>query len=148
MDLEVISCTNDVRCGSQNASAAERRQGRRAAPLQPIDRALPDKQTPRELGETTASSLSAARSRDRVATAILQVARRNLGRWWRTYMEWRLQRMAIAQLGHMSDHELKDIGLDRGEIEAGVRGDLARDPTLVQRGVPRRTRQEPEVRVA
>ena len=56
-------------------------------------------------------------------------------------MDWRLQRMAIAQLGHMSDHELKDIGLARDEIAAGVRGDLERDPTLVRRGVPRRTRQ-------
>ena len=56
--------------------------------------------------------------------------------------------MAIAQLGHMSDHELKDIGLDRNQIEAGVRGDLERDLTLVPRGVRRRTRQEREVRVA
>jgi hypothetical protein len=56
--------------------------------------------------------------------------------------------MAIAQLGHMSDHELKDIGLGRDEIAAGVRGDLERDPTLVRRGVPRRTRPKEEVRVA
>jgi uncharacterized protein YjiS (DUF1127 family) len=41
--------------------------------------------------------------------------------------------MAIAQLGHMSDRELKDVGLNRSQIEAGVRGDLARDPTLVRR---------------
>ena len=148
MDLDVICRPSDVRCGSQNAPAAERRQSRRAAPLEPTNRALPDKKTTRELTETTASSLSATRGRDRVATAILHAAGRSLGRWWRTYMDWRLQRMAIAQLGHMSDHELKDIGLDRGEIEAGVRGDLERDPTLVRRGVRRRTRQEVEVQVA
>jgi hypothetical protein len=56
--------------------------------------------------------------------------------------------MAIAELRHMSDFELKDIGLDRGQIEAGVRGDLERDPTLVRRGVRRRTRQEVELQVA
>jgi hypothetical protein len=63
-------------------------------------------------------------------------------------MDWRRRRIAIAQLGHMSDHELKDIGLIRDEIAAGVRGDLERDPTLVRRGVPRRIRQEREARVA
>jgi len=142
MDLDVIRRPSDVRCGSQNASAAKRRQSRGATLLQPTDRALPDKTTTRELTETTASSLSASRSRDRVATAILHAARRSLERWWRTFMEQRRQRKAIAQLGHMSDHELKDIGLDRGQIEAGVRGDLARDLTLVPRGVSRRTWQE------
>jgi hypothetical protein len=63
-------------------------------------------------------------------------------------MDWRLQRLAIAQLGQMSDYDLKDIGLARDEIAAGVRGDLERDPTLVRRGVPRRIRQKPEARVA
>ena len=116
MDLDVICRPSDVRRGSQNVPAAERRQSRRAAPSEP--------------------------------TNIFHTAGRSLGRWWRTYMDWRLQRMAIAQLGHMSDHELKDIGLGRDEIAAGVRGDLERDPTLVRRGVPRRTRPKEEVRVA
>jgi uncharacterized protein YjiS (DUF1127 family) len=145
MDLDVICRPSDVRRGSQNAPAVERRQSRRAAPF---NRTFPDQKTSRELTATTANSLSATRGRDSAATAIFPTAGRILGRWWRTYMDWRLQRMAIAQLGHMSDHELKDIGLGRDEIAAGVRGDLERDPTLVRRGVPRRTRPTEEVRVA
>lgn len=148
MDLDVISRPSDVQCCSQNASATERRQTRRAAPPEPTNRAFPDKKTTCESMDTAASSSSATRSRDRVATAILHAAGRNLGRWWRTFMDWRRLRIAMARLEHMSDHELKDIGLDRGEIEAGVRGDLERDPTLVPRGVRRQTRQEGEARVA
>lgn len=56
-----------------------------------------------------------------------------LGRCWAAYIDWRLHRMALAQLGTMSDRELKDIGLFRTQIEAAVRGDLARDPTLRRR---------------
>jgi uncharacterized protein YjiS (DUF1127 family) len=145
MDLDVICRPSDVRRGSQNAPAAERRQSRRATPF---NRTFPDQKTSRELTATTACSLGASRGRDSAATAIFHAAGRILGRWWRAYIDWRLQRIAMAQLGHMSDHELKDIGLDRAEIEAGVRGNLARDPTLVHRGVRRRTRQQPEVRVA
>jgi uncharacterized protein YjiS (DUF1127 family) len=148
MDLDVICRPSDVRRGSQDASSAERRQSRRAALLEPTNRAFPDKKTTREPMETIAIGLSATRGRGHFATAILHAAGRSLRRWWRTYMDWRLQRKAIAQLGHMSDHELKDIGLDRDQIEAGVRGDLERDSTLVPRGVCRRTRQEIEVRVA
>ena len=44
-------------------------------------------------------------------------------RWLAAYMAWRIERRAIALLGAMSDHELGDIGLTRGEIEAAVRGD-------------------------
>ena len=116
MDLDVICRPSDVRRGSQNVPAAERRQSRRAAPSEP--------------------------------TNIFHTAGRSLGRWWRTYMDWRQRRMAIAELRHMSDFELKDIGLDRGQIEAGVRGDLERDPTRVRRGVRRRTRKEVELQVA
>ena len=145
MDLDVICRPSDVRRGSQNVPAAERRQSRRAAPF---NRTFPDQKTSRELTATTANSLSATRGRDSAATAIFPTAGRILGRWWRTYMDWRQRRMAIAKLRHMSDFELKDIGLDRGQIEAGVRGDLERDPTLVRRGVRRRTRQEVELQVA
>jgi uncharacterized protein YjiS (DUF1127 family) len=148
MNLDVIRRPNDARHGSQNAPAAERGQSSRAAPLAPANRALPNHKTTREFAETTASSSSSSRSRGSIATAILHAALRSLGRWWRTYLDRRQQRMAMAQLGHMSDRELKDIGLDRAEIEAGVRGDLERDLTLVPRGVCRRTRQEPEARVA
>ena len=114
---------------------------------------FPNKSTPHVLlesqfAETIASSSSSPRSHNSAATAIFHTAGRILGCWWRTYMDWRWQRMAIAQLEHMSDLELKDIGLDRSQIEAGVRGDLERDPSLVRRGVRRRTQQEVELQVA
>ena len=56
--------------------------------------------------------------------------------WWRTYTDWRARRIAISQLANMSDYELKDIGLNRDQIEAGVRGDLASDTTLKNRMKP------------
>ena len=52
-----------------------------------------------------------------------------LARWWAAYIDWRLNRMALAQLGTMSDRELKDIGLSRTQIEAAMRG----DPTFRRR---------------
>lgn len=55
-----------------------------------------------------------------------------LKRWWIAYTEWRLYHLAAAQLRNMSDRELRDIGLDRSQIEAALRGDLARDQTLVR----------------
>lgn len=142
MNLDVISRRSDVRHASQNAPAADRRQSRRAAPLAPTNRAFPSQ-------KATASGSNISRGRDHATTAIFQAAGRSLGRLWRIYMDWRRQRKAIAQLGLMSDRELKDIGLIRDQIEAGVRGDLERDSTLVRRCVRRlRTRQEPEARVA
>lgn len=43
-------------------------------------------------------------------------------RWVAAYMAWRIERRAVALLGAMSDYELRDIGLTRGEIEAAARG--------------------------
>ena len=45
----------------------------------------------------------------------------SLKRWWLT---WRIEQAAIAQLCVMSDRELKDIGLTRGEITRAVRREL------------------------
>lgn len=50
-----------------------------------------------------------------------------LKRWWKAYMTWRIEQVAIAQLWSMSDRELKDIGLTRSEITGAVRGEAARD---------------------
>ena len=48
-------------------------------------------------------------------------------RWLVAYMAWRIERRAAALLRAMTDRELRDIGLTRGEIEAAVReGDRAR----------------------
>jgi uncharacterized protein YjiS (DUF1127 family) len=148
MNLDVISRPSEVRRGPQNAPVAERRECRRTAPLAPTNRAFPGQKATRKAMEMTASGSSASHGRDRAATAIFHTAGRSLGRWWRTFLEWRRQRKAIAQLERMSDHELKDIGLIRDQIEAGVRGDLERDPTLIRRCVPRRILREVEARVA
>ena len=50
--------------------------------------------------------------------ARLQVA---LGRWWRTCAERRARRLAAARLRSLSDSQLKDIGISRGQIEFVVR---------------------------
>ncbi len=55
---------------------------------------------------------------------------RTLAGWWAAYIDWRLRRLAIAQLRDMSDRELKDIGLFRTQLEAAVRGDVMRERTL------------------
>jgi uncharacterized protein YjiS (DUF1127 family) len=48
-----------------------------------------------------------------------------LKRWFRAYMTWRIEQVAIAQLWSMSERELKDIGLTRSEIMGAVRGEAA-----------------------
>jgi uncharacterized protein YjiS (DUF1127 family) len=48
-----------------------------------------------------------------------------LKRWWVSYMTWRIEQAATAQLWSMSDRELKDIGLTRSEITGAVRGEAA-----------------------
>jgi uncharacterized protein YjiS (DUF1127 family) len=45
--------------------------------------------------------------------------------WWTSYLTWRLEQAVVNQLCSMSDRELKDIGLDRSEIVAAVRGNAA-----------------------
>ena len=47
-------------------------------------------------------------------------------RMWSAYLAWRIEQVAIGQLRSMSDRELKDIGLQRSQIEFAVRrGDRA-----------------------
>jgi uncharacterized protein YjiS (DUF1127 family) len=43
-----------------------------------------------------------------------------LKRWSAVYLNWRLRQAAIAELAVLSDRELKDMGLTRGEIEGSV----------------------------
>ena len=43
-----------------------------------------------------------------------------LGRAWSTYLKHRMQRQASVHLHAMSDRELKDIGLSRGQIDIAV----------------------------
>jgi uncharacterized protein YjiS (DUF1127 family) len=43
-------------------------------------------------------------------------------RWWVAYLTWQLERATIAHLSKLSDRELRDVGLNRSEIPAVVRG--------------------------
>jgi uncharacterized protein YjiS (DUF1127 family) len=54
-----------------------------------------------------------------------------LMRRYLAYIDWRLQGLAIDRLRHMSDRELKDIGLLRSQIEFEVRGGAGRHPALL-----------------
>jgi uncharacterized protein YjiS (DUF1127 family) len=47
-------------------------------------------------------------------------------RMWAGYLAWRMERVAIGQLRAMSDRELKDIGLQRSQIDFAVRRDRDR----------------------
>ena len=42
-------------------------------------------------------------------------------RSWLAYMNWRIERAAIDQLFHMSDRELKDIGLIRADVAGAAK---------------------------
>lgn len=46
-----------------------------------------------------------------------------LMRWWAAYMAWRIEQLAIARLGAMSDRQLADIGIVRAHIELAVKGE-------------------------
>jgi uncharacterized protein YjiS (DUF1127 family) len=74
---------------------------------------------------------SAAVARPAMAEPILSQRSRTsewrsaVTRWVAAYTARRIERRAIAQLGAMSDYELRDIGLTRGEIEAAARGEAS-----------------------
>ena len=63
-----------------------------------------------------------------------------LKRLWAAYQTWRVEQAAIAALHALTDRELKDIGLTRGEIVHAARGLEVggRPPSLIGRGFPRR----------
>ena len=44
-------------------------------------------------------------------------------RWWVAYITRRIEHEAMTELWSMSDLELKDIGLTRGEIMGAVKGE-------------------------
>lgn len=58
------------------------------------------------------------------------IAAAALKRWCMAYMRWRMQQAVIAHLKSKSDRELRDIGLDRSQIEARVRGEFERSRAL------------------
>jgi uncharacterized protein YjiS (DUF1127 family) len=46
-------------------------------------------------------------------------------RYREAYRDWRIEQAAMAQLGSMSDRELRDIGLSRSDITFRVKGSMA-----------------------
>ena len=71
----------------------------------------------------------AAQSVDR---PVLQIFKR----WWAAYMAWRNEQRAIAELLSMSDHDLRDIGINRCEILRAIRGDTARERISMYDAMP------------
>jgi uncharacterized protein YjiS (DUF1127 family) len=51
-------------------------------------------------------------------------------RWCLAYLTWRMQEAVISHLRSKSDRELKDIGLDRSQIEVRVKGEFERSRVL------------------
>ncbi len=68
-----------------------------------------------------------ARSVGRLLYRLARGTATALGRSWRAYARWRKHQRAMAQLAALDNHMLKDIGIDRSEIEAAVRGRDADD---------------------
>jgi len=78
--------------------------------------------------ETIMSTISTgAVWREQVVGAMLAAAATAVKGWYCAYITWRLQRGAIAHLGALSDRELGDIGLSRGQIANAVKTGLAVD---------------------
>ena len=72
----------------------------------------------------------------RAAQSVGRWAVRTFKRWRATYTAWHRERRAIAELLSMSDHDLRDIGIDRREILRAVRGDTARERNTVYGAIP------------
>jgi uncharacterized protein YjiS (DUF1127 family) len=62
----------------------------------------------------------------RFTVAVVRVVQR----WWISHTQRRMQRAATLILCRMSDRQLRDIGIDRGEIEFAVSRGRARSPDL------------------
>jgi uncharacterized protein YjiS (DUF1127 family) len=48
--------------------------------------------------------------------------------FWNAFREWRKRKRLRATLDDLSDRELKDIGIGRGEIDYVARSALSTDP--------------------
>lgn len=56
-----------------------------------------------------------------------------LSRWWAARLARHRENVAVRELQTMSDHQLKDIGVVRSQIEFAVRGDREHDRALLRR---------------
>jgi uncharacterized protein YjiS (DUF1127 family) len=79
---------------------------------------------------STISSIAPQRT---TASVIAHTLWSAVSRWWVSYMTWRVEQLAISGLQAMSDRQLKDIGIQRSQIESAVTGEIARDRMLGRR---------------
>jgi uncharacterized protein YjiS (DUF1127 family) len=94
--------------------------------------------------EATDDAVAAARPHTSIAAlddALSAVSTRNalslLKRYWRAFGEWRQRQSSQTTLHDLSDRELKDIGVTRGEIDhiAAHRAIDALRDSILSRGV-------------
>ena len=52
--------------------------------------------------------------------------------YWSAFQEWRRRARLRATLDDLSDRELKDIGIARGEIDYVARSALSTDPRVTE----------------
>src|SRR5262245_42877074 len=61
--------------------------------------------------------------------AVAEATIATAGKWWRAYALWRERKAAVRQLRALDDRTLRDIGVNRGEIDWVVYG---RDATRLR----------------
>ena len=88
----------------------------------------PQTSTKNNAMEMTMSSVLSASFGARDAAPLTRVVQA-LSRWWIAYIEWRLERAAIAQLCALTNHQLKDMGLTRSAVAGAVRSAAVRAST-------------------
>jgi uncharacterized protein YjiS (DUF1127 family) len=66
------------------------------------------------------STLSIERHENAGSGALTRLAATAL-RLWLAYINWRIQRLALAELHSMSDRQLNDLGLPRSQISSAVK---------------------------
>lgn len=108
-----------------------------------LARLLPE---PRSLDDERARGvfLAALRARDAVLATGLP---RLFARIWRRLADWYLTERTVAELQALTDRELADIGLTRGDIRRVAAG-IAETPPPAPEGAPQRRGAAPHGRLA
>jgi uncharacterized protein YjiS (DUF1127 family) len=84
----------------------------------------------------TGNILEAGMSANVTATGVGQTSaptqgdRNRVKRWWEAFQDRRIRQSLRTALEDLSDRELRDIGITRGEIDYVARSSLSADPRL------------------